>query len=60
MMSTLASEGLSPAGWATMLLSVGFVTALLGWCIWKVLSLPGSEDRIHSQADIEPPDTRSD
>jgi hypothetical protein len=50
------AEGLSAAGWATMLLSVGFVSSLLGWCIWKVLTLPGSEEHLHSPADIHPPD----
>jgi hypothetical protein len=24
-------------GWITMLLSVGFVTSLFGWCIYRVL-----------------------
>jgi len=44
-------------GWIIMLLSVGGVASLLGWCIYKVLTTPGSEEHMHSQADIEPPDT---
>jgi len=24
-------------GWITMLLSVGFVTGLLAWCVWLVI-----------------------
>jgi hypothetical protein len=43
-------------GWIVMLLSVGGVTALLGWCVYKVVTTPGSAERLHSQADIEPPD----
>ena len=44
-------------GWIVMTLSVGGVTALLVWCIYKVLATPGSVEHLHSQADIEPPDT---
>ena len=44
-------------GWILMTLSVGGVTILFVWCLIKVLATPGSSDHIHSQADIEPPDT---
>ena len=44
-------------GWITMLLSVGFVTGLLSWCIFKVLTTPGSSDHVHSQIDIDPHDS---
>ena len=27
-------------GWITLILSVGSVTGLLGWCIYKVLTTP--------------------
>lgn len=27
---------LTSGGWVIMILSVGFVTGLLGWCIWRV------------------------
>ncbi len=47
---------MTPGGWIIMLLSVGFVTLLLCWCIYKVLTTPGSEEHMHSQADIETPD----
>jgi len=47
-------------GWIVMTLSVGGVTALTAWCIYKVLSTPGSETRLHSQADIETPDIEED
>ena len=51
-----AGYGLSLGGWILMVLSVGFMTGLLAWCIYKVVSTPGSTQRVHSQADIEPPD----
>lgn len=50
------SYHLTAGGWMVMLLSVGFVTGLLAWCLWKVLATPGETEHLHSQADIEPPD----
>ncbi len=47
-------------GWIIMTASVGGVTALLGWCIYKVVSTPGSSEHLHSQADIETPDIEKD
>jgi hypothetical protein len=47
---------MTAGGWVVMLLSVGGVTSLLSWCIYKVLTIPGSAERLHSQADIETPD----
>lgn len=47
-------------GWIAMLLSVGGVTLLLGWCIYKVLSTPESTRHLHSQADITTPDLLED
>ena len=47
-------------GWIVMLAAVGGVTALLSWCIYKVISIPGSTEHIHSQADIETPDIEDD
>lgn len=44
-------------GWIIMVLSVGFVTLLFGWCLWKVLSMPGSTQHIHSEHDIDTHDT---
>jgi len=44
-------------GWITMLLSVGFVTGLLSWCIYKVLTTPGEEEKIHG-FEKEPPDAK--
>lgn len=47
---------MTTGGWITMLLSVGFVTVLLVWCIYKVLSTPGEAEHLHAQMNIKPPD----
>lgn len=49
---------MNAGGWILMIVSVGSITAFFAWCLWKVLATPGSTDHIHSQADIEPPDTK--
>lgn len=28
---------MTPGGWIVMTLSVGFVTTLFGWCLWRTL-----------------------
>ena len=53
------SVGLTVGGWVTMLLSVGFVTGLLAWCIYKVLTTPGETEHLHSQVDIATPDVEA-
>lgn len=47
---------MTPGGWFVMLASIAIMTGLLGWSIWRVVTTPGSEEHIHSQADIEPAD----
>lgn len=34
---------MQPAGWVTMLLSIGAVLSLLGYCLYRVFSLPASD-----------------
>ncbi|NLY01024.1 MAG: hypothetical protein GXY83_33455 [Rhodopirellula sp.] len=51
---------MTAGGWLVMILSVGGMTALLGWCIYKVVATPGSTEHLHSQADIETPDVKED
>jgi hypothetical protein len=51
---------MTAGGWIVMTLSVGSVTALLTWCIYKVMATPGSTEHLHSQADIETPDAEED
>ena len=43
-------------GWIVMIVSVGFMTGLLAWCIYKVMATPGTSEHLHSPADIEPTD----
>lgn len=51
---------MTAAGWVIMILATGGMTGLLGWCIYKVIATPGSTEHLHSQADIETPDTEED
>ena len=47
---------MTTAGWVLMLAATGGITAVLIWCVHKVVATPGSTEHLHSQADIEPPD----
>ncbi len=38
---------MTTAGWLIMTISVGSVSALLAWCIYKVISTPQETERIH-------------
>lgn len=29
---------MTPGGWLNLILSVGFVTGLLGWCVFRMIS----------------------
>ena len=42
-------------GWIIMLLSVGTVTTLFAWCIYKVLTSPSESEKLHG-FEIETPD----
>lgn len=44
------------AGWMVMGFAVTGMTTLLVWCVWKVISTPGSTEHLHSPADIDPED----
>ncbi len=48
---------MTPIGWFIMIAAVGGITTLLGWCIYRVLTTPDATRHLHTQADIEPPDT---
>ncbi len=41
-------------GWINLLLSVGFVVGLLGWCLWRLLSGPAAPTPDAHLAHIEP------
>jgi hypothetical protein len=38
---------MTPGGWIVMILSVGSVTVLFLWCLWKVLSTPEETEKLH-------------
>ncbi len=48
---------MTAAGWTVFLVAVLGMTSLLIWCVFKVVSTPGSEDHLHSPADIDTHDT---
>jgi hypothetical protein len=43
---------MTTGGWINMILSVGFVTTLFSWCIWRILREP--EHPGQNLAHIEP------
>ena len=47
---------MTAAGWIIMILAVTGMTGLLTWCVYKVISTPGSSEHIHAQTDIDPKD----
>ena len=49
---------MQPAGWATMLLSVGAVLSLVSFCLYRVFSLPPvEEESIKGPLEIDTGDT---
>lgn len=47
---------MQPAGLAVMIVSVGTVTLLFAWCVWKVLSEPASDiEHLHG-TELHTPD----
>ena len=47
---------MTTGGWIIMILAVSGMTGLLAWCVYKVISTPGSSAHIHAQTDIDPHD----
>ena len=45
-------------GWIMLIASIGSVTGLFIWCIYKVLSIPEETEHIHG-FEQETPDTES-
>jgi hypothetical protein len=43
-------------GWLIMFISVGSVTLLLAWCVYKVLTIPKETEHLHG-FEQETPDT---
>ena len=48
---------MTSSGWIIMILSVGAVSALLIWCVYKVLTIPEETEHIHG-FEQETPDTK--
>jgi hypothetical protein len=46
-------------GWLNMILSVGAVTCLFIWCIWKVLTTPEESEKMHG-FEFETPDEKAE
>jgi hypothetical protein len=46
-------------GWIIMIISVGTVSTLFSWCLYKVLTTPEEKKRIHG-FEIETPDVKKD
>ena len=44
---------MTTGGWINMILSVGFVTILFSWCIYRVIREPGAKHE-HDLAHVEP------
>ncbi len=47
---------MTTGGILIMILSVGTVTALFGWCIWKVLTTPQETEKLHGVVERNMPD----
>ncbi len=47
---------MTTGGWILMLLSVGFVSSLLIWCVYQVLVTPDSEESLHGPSNIDTED----
>ena len=50
---------MNSAGLLIMALSVGTVTYMFCWCIWKVLTTPGEAEKIH-MVEFDTPDIGDD
>ena len=48
---------MNSGGWIIMLLSVGTVSLLFIWCVYKVLTTPGEAERMHG-FELETPDEK--
>ncbi len=48
---------MTSSGWIIMALSVGSVSALLAWCVYKVFTVPEESEHVHG-FEQEPPDVQ--
>ena len=50
---------MTAGGWINLLLSVGFVTTLFTWCIYKVVTTPDEPEKMHG-FEFETPDEKAE
>jgi len=50
---------MTPGGWIVMALSVGSVTSLFAWCLWKVFHTPKETEKMHGFS-FETPDEEAE
>jgi hypothetical protein len=52
---------MTPAGWAIMIVSVGSVLLLTGFCLYRVLTLPPqvAEEHLKAPLEIDTRDTKN-
>ena len=50
---------MTTGGWIILIISVGMVTALFAWCIYKVFTAPVETEHMHGMK-FETPDEKSD
>lgn len=50
---------MTTGGWITMLISVGFVTGLFTWCIYKVMTTSDETEKMHG-FEFETPDEKAE
>lgn len=50
---------MTTSGLLIMTLSVGIVTLLFGWCVWKVLTTPQETEKLHA-VELHTPDMDTD
>jgi hypothetical protein len=55
------AQTMTPAGWAIMFVSVGSVLSLVGFCLYRVLTLPANvaEERLQGPLTIDTGDTEN-
>jgi len=51
---------MTPGGWITMILSVGFVVTMFGWSMGKVLFGKERSEKLHSLDGIDTRDTNGE
>jgi hypothetical protein len=48
---------MTAAGWLLLIVSCGTITALVGFCYWRILRTPEAGEEMHAPLDIDTRDT---